>query len=60
MLTERMAVALQAALLVRHGPSASADAFCHARLGERWTGSYGVLPAGTDFDAIIDRAMPAT
>ena len=58
MLTERMAVALQAALLLRHAPSAVADAFCLSRLGERWTGAYGTLPADVEVDPIIERAMP--
>ncbi len=57
-LTERMAVAWQAALLLRDGQSALAQAFCRSRLGQRWTGNYGVLPADLDFDAIIARAMP--
>ena len=56
-LTERMATALQGALLVRHAPAATADAFCASRLGTRWTGGYGALPPGVDFDAIIERAM---
>ena len=58
-LTERMAAALQGALLVRHAPAAVADAFCASRLGARWTGAYGALPAGVDFDTILDRAQPA-
>ena len=57
--TERLAVALQASLLVRHAPAAVADAFCATRLGERWHGAYGTLLKGTDFDAIIDRITPA-
>ena len=55
-ITELMAVTLQGALLVRHAPAAVADAFCASRLGARWTGAYGSLPSGVDFDAIIDRA----
>jgi putative acyl-CoA dehydrogenase len=35
------------------------DAFCDSRLGGRWSGAYGTLPAGVDFDAIIDRAHSA-
>ena len=58
-ITERMAVALQGALLVRHAPAATADAFCASRLGSRWSGAYGSLPAGTDFDPIIERAAGA-
>ncbi len=57
-LTERMAVLWQAALLVRHAPTAIADAFCESRLGARWTGSFGTLPAATGFDAILERALP--
>ncbi|MCY3769015.1 MAG: acyl-CoA dehydrogenase family protein [Gammaproteobacteria bacterium] len=58
-LTERMAIALQAALLVRHAPAEIADAFCASRLGRRWSGAYGTLPATVNFDAVIRRAMPA-
>jgi putative acyl-CoA dehydrogenase len=56
-ITELMAVTWQGALLVRHGPAAVADAFCASRLGARWSGAYGALPANVDFEAIIDRAM---
>ena len=59
-ITELMALALQGALLVRHAPAAVADAFCASRLGSRWTGAYGALPAGVDFDAIIERAAHAS
>jgi putative acyl-CoA dehydrogenase len=58
-LTERMALAWQAALLVRHAPAAIGDAFCASRLGPRWSGAYGTLPAGCDFDAIVERTLPA-
>ncbi len=57
-ITENMAVCWQAALLVRHAPSAVADAFCASRLGEHWTGAYGTLPSGADLDAVIARAKP--
>ncbi len=57
-ITERMATALQASLLVRHAPAAVADAYCASRLGNRWSGAYGTLPRGCDFDAIIERARP--
>ena len=53
---ELMALTWQGALLTQHAPAAIADAFCASRLGPRWTGTYGTLPAGIDFDAIIDRA----
>ena len=58
-LTERMAVLWQAALLVQYAPGPVADAFCASRLGARWTGSFGTLPAATDFDAILARALPS-
>ena len=58
-LTERMALALQAALLVRHSPNATSDAFCASRLGLRWIGAYGTLPVDTDFHTIIDRISDA-
>jgi putative acyl-CoA dehydrogenase len=52
---ERMALALQASLLVRHGDPAVADAFCASRLSGDWGYAYGTLPAGADFGRIIDR-----
>ncbi|MCP5083520.1 MAG: DNA alkylation response protein [Alphaproteobacteria bacterium] len=58
-ITELMATTLQAALLVQHAPEPVADAFCVSRLGPRPSGAYGTLPAGTDFDTIIERAVPA-
>jgi putative acyl-CoA dehydrogenase len=48
-----MGVALQASLLLRHGPAAAASAFCASRLGDGWHGTYGTLPVDTDFTAII-------
>jgi len=41
---ENLAVAFQAALLVRHAPSAVADAFCAGRLGEARGLGLGTLP----------------
>ncbi|HXA53282.1 MAG TPA: acyl-CoA dehydrogenase family protein, partial [Solirubrobacteraceae bacterium] len=52
---ENMALALQGALLVRHGDPAVADAFCASRLARDAGLEYGTLPAGTDFEAIIAR-----
>lgn len=54
----RMAVALQAALLVKHSPSFVADAFCASRLESSFAGTYGTLSPDTDFKAIIKRARP--
>jgi putative acyl-CoA dehydrogenase len=57
-LVERMAIALQGALLVRHGDPAVADAFCASRLAGDSGHAFGTLPASTDFEAIIERHRP--
>jgi putative acyl-CoA dehydrogenase len=57
---EKMALALQASLLVRYGDEATADAFCASRLTSDWGQAFGTLPAGTDFGRIIERHSPAT
>ncbi len=55
---ESMALALEGSLLVRSAPPAVADAFCAARLGGDGGLEYGTLPAGTDFETIIERSRP--
>jgi putative acyl-CoA dehydrogenase len=57
-IVERMALALQASLLVRYGDPAVADAFCASRLDEDWGNAFGTLPAGTDFARIVERHSP--
>ena len=57
-LVERMALALQGALLVRNGDPAVADAFCAARLGGDHGLAFGTLPSGIDSTRIIERARP--
>jgi putative acyl-CoA dehydrogenase len=57
-LVERLALALQGSVLVRHGRPAVADAFCASRLGGDWGGAFGTLPAGVDFAAIVGPATP--
>ncbi|MEU9566670.1 acyl-CoA dehydrogenase family protein [Streptomyces sp. NPDC048161] len=52
---EGMALALQASLMLRHAPAASAEAFVTARLGEGRGHQYGILPRGTDAAAIVTR-----
>ncbi|MFF0156784.1 acyl-CoA dehydrogenase family protein [Streptomyces sp. NPDC005263] len=59
-LVERMALVLQASLLVRHAPPAVADAFCATRLGGDWGHAFGTLPESADLDAILARALPLT
>jgi putative acyl-CoA dehydrogenase len=55
---ERMALCLQASLLVRHAPAAVADAFCVARLAGDSGLNYGTLPPGVDAAAIVARHTP--
>jgi len=57
-IVEGMALALQGSLLVRHGSPAVADAFCASRLGGDGGLEYGTLPAGSDFETIIERNRP--
>jgi len=57
-LTEHLALALQASLLVRHAPSAVADGFIAGRLAADGGLVFGCLPPGVDCDAIIARARP--
>lgn len=57
-LAEQLALALQAALLIRHAPSAVADAFCQGRLGAERSFLFGALPRGLDLRAILTRAWP--
>ena len=58
-LAEMIVLALQGALLVRHGPAAVADAFCATRLSEDRGGAFGSLSASADLSAILERARPA-
>jgi len=55
---EKMALALQASLLIRHSPAAVADAFCATRLDGDGGAAYGGLPAGIDRRALVERARP--
>jgi putative acyl-CoA dehydrogenase len=54
-LAARMAVCLQASLLVRHSPAAVADAFVASRLGGDWGGVFGTLPRSAATADIVDR-----
>ncbi len=58
-LTRDLALALQAMLLLRHAPTAVAEAFCASRLS-REGGVFGLLPPGMDTRAIVERAAPAS
>jgi putative acyl-CoA dehydrogenase len=56
-ITELMALTWQGALLTQHGPSDVARAFCATRLGQRYRGAFGTLPAGCDLESLMSRAM---
>ena len=57
-IVEQMALVFQGAQLLRHSPTAVADAFCASRLDRDWGGAFGTLPTGLDLDAILTRAAP--
>jgi putative acyl-CoA dehydrogenase len=59
-LVDRMALALQASLLVRHAPAFISDAFSRSRLEQVGHHHYGTLPRGVDSAAIIARATPGS
>ncbi|MFD7641031.1 isovaleryl-CoA dehydrogenase [Kitasatospora sp. NPDC059795] len=54
-LVERLALTLQASLLLRHGDPAVAEAFTTTRLGGRSGLAYGTMPTGLDTTAILAR-----
>jgi putative acyl-CoA dehydrogenase len=54
---EDVCLALQGALLMRHGHPAVAEAFAATRLDGRWGGAYGTMPAGLDLAPIVERAL---
>lgn len=53
--TESLALAFQASLMLRHAPTRDAEAFVAARLGDDRGAQYGVLPTSTDAAAIVAR-----
>jgi putative acyl-CoA dehydrogenase len=59
-LAERMAMTLQASLLLRYAPPAVGDSFCATRLGGDWGHAFGTLPEGAETEHIIDRAQIKT
>jgi putative acyl-CoA dehydrogenase len=56
-IVERLALALQGSLLVRHAPAVVADAFCATRLGGEGGRAFGTLPAGAEFGALLERTL---
>jgi putative acyl-CoA dehydrogenase len=57
-LAQDVALAVQAALLYQSAPPAVFSAFCNSRLAGHWGQAFGTLGAATDFDTLIQRAMP--
>jgi putative acyl-CoA dehydrogenase len=58
-LVERLAVALQAALLIRAGNTMVSDAWCASRLGGAHGQTFGTLERDAPMRALIDRAFAA-
>ncbi|MEB3021411.1 acyl-CoA dehydrogenase family protein [[Mycobacterium] crassicus] len=56
-IAEDICLALQGALLVRHGHPAVAEAFLATRFGGQWGGAFGTLPTGLDIGPILERAL---
>ncbi|GGC22285.1 isovaleryl-CoA dehydrogenase [Pseudoduganella buxea] len=56
-LAERIVLAVQAALLLRHAPACVSSAFVASRLAREPGGAYGRLPASTDCAGILARAL---
>lgn len=56
-LVERLVVAVQAALLLRHAPPYVASAFMASRVAQDAGGAFGRLPASTDCTAVLARAL---
>ncbi len=57
-IVERLVLALQGALLLRHADAAVADAFCASRLACDHGGAFGTLPTGVDAARIARAAAP--
>jgi putative acyl-CoA dehydrogenase len=58
-IVERLALTLQASILVRAGNAMVSDAFIASRLGGEHGAAFGTLSAKAPLQALIDRAFPA-
>jgi len=56
-LTQRLALAAQAALLLQHGPEPSCEAFHGSRLTSGAPAAFGTLPLGVDCEALMTRVL---
>ncbi|WP_289116752.1 isovaleryl-CoA dehydrogenase [uncultured Idiomarina sp.] len=59
-IADKMALGLQAALLLQHSTSDVADAFCLSRLASNGGSNYGTMPTGVNCAAIVERAAPTS
>jgi putative acyl-CoA dehydrogenase len=57
-LAERMALALQASILIRAGDALLADVFCQSRLGKDHGLAFGTLPSSAPIDHLLARVWP--
>jgi len=57
-IVERLVLALQAALLLKHATVTVADAFCASRLDRDSGGAFGTMPRGIDAGRIARAAAP--
>jgi putative acyl-CoA dehydrogenase len=56
-LVERMAIALAASLFVRYSPAYMTEAYLSSRVMGHHGYAFGTLPANSQFEAIINRAI---
>jgi putative acyl-CoA dehydrogenase len=56
-LTQKIALAVQAAVLIGHGPDTTAQAFLASRLASGAPASFGTLPRGLNATALIERVF---
>ncbi|HZT38376.1 MAG TPA: isovaleryl-CoA dehydrogenase [Bryobacteraceae bacterium] len=52
---ERLALALEASLMIQHADSAVSDAFCQSRLGRDWGRTFGTLPVSSNLTSIVNQ-----
>jgi putative acyl-CoA dehydrogenase len=57
-IVEKMAVALQGSLLLRHADPSVAELYCASRLGDEWGHAFGTLQHSGQFKAVIERHRP--
>ena len=57
-LVERMAIVLEASLLLRHGDPTVAQLFVSSRVSGNWGHTFGTLEAGPELRSVIERHRP--